>query len=106
MPTVTPEWLEEHRGQGETVTVLDVREEVETVMEPLPGAPLPGARHIPLNEVVEHMDELDTERLTVVVCAAGTRSARAVEMLRAAGFTGRLASLEGGARAWRERRRH
>ena len=46
------------------------------------------------------MGELDASRLTVVVCAAGVRSARAIEALKAAGYPGRLLNLEGGMRAW------
>ena len=36
----------------------------------------------------------------MVVCAAGVRSARAIEALRAAGYPGRLLNLEGGMKAW------
>ena len=46
------------------------------------------------------MDELDADRPTVVVCASGVRSARAIEALRAAGYPGRLLNLEGGMKAW------
>ena len=75
--------------------LLDVREDVEVALEPLEGA-----LHIPLREVVARMDELDEDRPTVVVCAAGVRSARAIEALRAAGCPGRLLNLEGGMKAW------
>ena len=75
--------------------LLDVREDVEVALEPMEGA-----LHIPLREVTAHMDELDPGRLTVVVCAAGVRSVRAIESLKAAGYPGRLLSLEGGIRAW------
>ena len=75
--------------------LLDVREDVEVALEPLEGA-----LHIPLREVAARMDELDGDRPTVVVCAAGVRSVRAIEALRAAGYSGRLLSLEGGMRAW------
>ena len=75
--------------------LLDVREDVEVALEPMAGA-----RHIPLREVVARMDELDEDRPTVVVCAAGIRSARAIEALRAAGYTGRLVNLDGGVKAW------
>ena len=73
--------------------LLDVREDVEVALEPLEGA-----LHIPLREVAARMDELDGDRPTVVVCAAGVRSARAIEALRAAGYPGRLLNLEGGMR--------
>lgn len=75
--------------------LLDVREDVEVALEPLEGA-----LHIPLQEVAARMDELDGDRPTVVVCAAGVRSARAIEALRAAGYPGRLLNLDGGMRAW------
>ena len=75
--------------------LLDVREDVEVALEPMEGA-----LHIPLREVVARMDELDPGRLTVVVCAAGVRSARAIEALKAAGYPGRLLNLEGGMKAW------
>ena len=79
--------------------LLDVREDVEVALEPMGGA-----LHIPLREVVARMDELDGDRPTVVVCAAGVRSARAIEALKAAGYPGRLLNLEGGMRAWGSRR--
>ena len=75
--------------------LLDVREDIEVALEPMEGA-----LHIPLREVTAHMDELDPGRLTVVVCAAGVRSARAIEALKAAGYPGRLLNLEGGMKAW------
>ena len=80
---------------AEPPALLDVREDVEVALEPLEGA-----LHIPLREVEARMGELDPDRPTVVVCAAGVRSARAIEALRAAGYTGRLLNLEGGMKAW------
>ena len=80
---------------AEPPALLDVREDVEVALEPMVGA-----RHIPLREVVARMDELDEDRPTVVVCAAGVRSARTIEALRAAGYPGRLLNLEGGMKAW------
>ena len=75
--------------------LLDVREDVEVALEPMKGA-----LRIPLREVVARMDELDEDRPTVVVCAAGVRSARAIKALSAANYPGRLINLEGGMKAW------
>ena len=80
---------------AEPPALLDVREDVEVALEPMEGA-----LHIPLREVAARMGELDPSRPTVVVCAAGVRSARAIEALRAAGYPGRLLNLEGGMKAW------
>ena len=74
-----------------------MREDIEVALEPMEGA-----LHIPLREVTAHMDKLDPGRLTVVVCAAGVRSARAIEALTAAGYTGALTNLAGGMKAWNE----
>lgn len=38
----------------------------------------------------------------MVHCAVGVRSARAIEALTAAGYTGTLTNLVGGMRAWNE----
>ena len=84
---------------AESPALLDVREDVEVALEPMVGA-----LHIPLREVAARVGELDPGRLTVVVCAAGVRSARAIEALKAAGYPGRLLNLEGGMRAWGSRR--
>ena len=80
---------------AEPPALLDVREDIEVALEPMEDA-----LHIPLREVAARMDELDGDRPTVVVCAAGVRSVRAIEALRAAGYSGRLLNLEGGMRAW------
>ncbi len=93
--TVSAAELRQLLAGAEPPALLDVREEIEVTLEPMEGA-----LHIPLREVVARMDELDVACTTVVVCAAGIRSARAIEALRAAGYTGRLVNLDGGVKAW------
>ena len=93
--TVSAAELRQLLAGAEPPALLDVREEIEVTLEPMEGA-----LHIPLREVVARMDELDVARTTVVVCAAGIRSARAIEALRAAGYTARLVNLDGGVKAW------
>ena len=85
------------RLPGGAYTLLDVREPDEVEADAIAGS-----LRIPLGEVVERMDELDPGRETIVHCAAGVRSARAIEALTAAGYTGALANLAGGMRAWNE----
>ncbi|WP_454931273.1 molybdopterin-synthase adenylyltransferase MoeB [Actinomyces israelii] len=85
------------RAPGSTYTLLDVREPSEVAIDAIEGS-----LRIPLGEVVERMGELDPGRETVVHCAAGVRSARAIEALTAAGYTGALTNLAGGMKAWNE----
>lgn len=87
--------LREQIETGTAPAVLDVREDVEVELRAFAGS-----RHIPLGEVVERLGELDPARPTVVLCAAGVRSLRAIEALRAAGYPGELINLEGGLRSW------
>ena len=80
---------------GGTYTLLDVREPSEVAEEAIEGS-----LRIPLGEVVARMGELDASRETVVHCGGGTRSARAIDALRAAGYEGRLVNFAGGMRGW------
>lgn len=80
---------------GRDLTVLDVREPVEVALDPFPGA-----LHIPLAEVTGRMGELEPARPTLVLCAKGIRSARAIQVLRQAGYTGDLTNVAGGMAAW------
>jgi rhodanese-related sulfurtransferase len=47
---------------------------------------IPGARHLPLEELAERSGELDSDRPVVLYCRGGTRSSMAAEALEGAGF--------------------
>lgn len=74
--------------------VLDVREPHEWEIVALDGATL-----IPLGTLPARLGELDPARSIVTMCHKGTRSMRALELLRAAGFAD-VRSLRGGVDAW------
>ena len=46
------------------------------------------------------MSELDPARPTAVICAAGVRSAKAIQALTTAGYVGELVNVTGGMKAW------
>lgn len=79
---------------GDAPTVLDVRNRSEWA-----GGHVPGARHIPLPELPQRLDEIPRDRPLVVGCQAGGRSFIATTLLRRAGF-GPVANLAGGYAAW------
>ncbi|MGW1175377.1 MBL fold metallo-hydrolase [Kitasatospora sp. NPDC002543] len=60
---------------------------------------IPGARLVPLPELLARLGELPTERPLTVVCAGGNRSSVAASVLRARGFE--ATDLRGGFAAWR-----
>lgn len=93
---ITVEDLKELRDAGADFVLLDVREANEVAVSHL------GGRHIPLGQLAAHIDELDRDAHVVVHCRSGGRSAKAVEMLRGAGF-GNAWNVQGGMLAWAER---
>ncbi|TXK18571.1 ThiF family adenylyltransferase [Homoserinibacter sp. GY 40078] len=74
--------------------LLDVREPWE-----VEAAALPGATVIPLGELPARIAELDPGLPTVVYCHHGVRSARALDLLRQAGFAD-ARHLRGGIDSW------
>lgn len=77
------------------VQLIDVRQPDEFAF-----AKIPGAKLIPLGEVISRMKELDPTREAIISCKMGGRSARAIEALRASGYTGKMRNLRGGITAW------
>jgi rhodanese-related sulfurtransferase/rubrerythrin len=61
---------------------------------------VPGAKLIPLDDLPEHLEELDPSKPTLVYCAAGVRSRAGASILTRAGFA-EAYSMEGGIRAWK-----
>ena len=57
---------------------------------------------IPLSDLPNRVNELDSSREIVAYCKVGGRSARAVDFLRTAGFK-KVKNLVGGIDAWAQR---
>jgi molybdopterin/thiamine biosynthesis adenylyltransferase/rhodanese-related sulfurtransferase len=79
---------------GEHLRLIDVREPHELEISQIPGAQL-----IPLGQLAARLSELDSAEEIVLFCKAGTRSARALEVLLSAGFR-KVKNLKGGINAW------
>jgi adenylyltransferase/sulfurtransferase len=80
--------------ESSNIHLIDVREPHELAI-----SRLEGAHNIPLGELASHLDELDSAQEIVLFCKSGTRSARALEILRSAGFR-KVKNLRGGINAW------
>lgn len=90
------EELRDRLERGERPQLVDVREAHEWEIGNLGPA---GARLIPLGELGDRVEELDRGADLVVYCRTGSRSALAVEFLRAQGFE-RARNLAGGINDW------
>ncbi|HKP45717.1 MAG TPA: molybdopterin-synthase adenylyltransferase MoeB [Pyrinomonadaceae bacterium] len=92
---ITATELKQRLDRGDDLQVIDVREPNEYDI-----ARMPNTKLIPLAQVVNRMDEIDPARETVVHCKGGVRSAKAIEALTRAGYSGELLNLKGGITAW------
>ncbi|MEM7467944.1 MAG: MBL fold metallo-hydrolase [Pseudomonadota bacterium] len=88
------QWCDEHLAD---VQIVDVREGEEFTG---PLGHIPDAIHIPLGQLADRVDELDTAKPIVTVCRAGGRSVQAMVLLKRAGVK-RIANLTGGMLRWR-----
>ena len=92
---LTPRQFLERRSQGTQMTLLDVREDWEIRLAPVPTQHV----HIPMGQISERIGELDPGATTVVICRSGGRSAEVAHYLATRGFEP-VFNLAGGILAW------
>ena len=93
--TLTPEEFVKRRADGVAMTLVDVREDWETQLAPVPAELL----HIPMGQVAARLAEIDRGKATVVICRSGGRSLQVATYLEAQGFPS-VFNLTGGILAW------
>ncbi|MFT7144673.1 MAG: rhodanese-related sulfurtransferase [Alphaproteobacteria bacterium] len=76
--------------------LLDVREHDEVASTPMAGMPFV---HIPMNDVPQQLSQIDEDKMIVVFCLAGGRSAKVCEYLISQGYQN-VSNLTGGMLAW------
>ena len=91
---ITVKELKERMDRGDAPTLIDVREPHERAICSIPGAEL-----IPAAQFVHRLGEFEKDAEIVVHCKSGGRSGRAVEIMKARGFTN-ARNLAGGVLAW------
>jgi molybdopterin/thiamine biosynthesis adenylyltransferase/rhodanese-related sulfurtransferase len=94
VPTISVKELKAKMDNGETFTLIDVREPFEYDI-----AHIAASRLIPLGELETRIDELPRAGTLVLQCHTGGRSEHATRLLREAGFDNAV-NLEGGIDAW------
>jgi rhodanese-related sulfurtransferase len=92
---LTPRQFLDRRSAGDALTLVDVREEWETQLSPVPSPHV----HIPMGQIAERLAELNPAEPTVVICRSGGRSLEVARFLSARGF-GSVFNLAGGILAW------
>jgi rhodanese-related sulfurtransferase len=96
MKSVTPQQLNEWKRLGTSFQLIDIREEHEVAEESMQGL------HIPMDEVIARVSELETDKPVVIHCKSGRRSTALVHMLERKFALQNLYTLEGGISAYLE----
>ena len=94
MDEITPLELKARMDRGDDIFILDVREPHEFDIARIPGSTL-----IPLGQVAQRVDELNSTADIIVHCKMGGRSAKAQGILKEMGFS-RVTNLAGGITRW------
>jgi sulfur-carrier protein adenylyltransferase/sulfurtransferase len=95
VPEITVNELKQKLDNSEDINVLDVREPHEYEVANI------GVRLIPLGELPQRLAELEQDDILAIHCKTGARSARAVKLLKDAGFQN-VYNVKGGITAWSE----
>jgi adenylyltransferase/sulfurtransferase len=96
-PETTVEELKTRMDRGDRFFLIDVREPQEYQICRIPGSTL-----IPLGDLPTRLPALEGRDDIIVHCKSGVRSAKAVKLLREAGFRN-AKNLKGGISAWIDR---
>lgn len=91
---ILPLDVQERIKRGESLQIIDVREDSEVAQ-----GKIPGAKHIPLGQIPARVNEIDPNREAIMVCRSGGRSGRACEFLMQSGYQ-HVKNMMGGMSAW------
>jgi rhodanese-related sulfurtransferase len=92
---ITPREFLDRRNGGAEMTLVDVREDWETTLAPVPA----DLVHIPMGQIEDRLGELDPQQEIVLICRSGGRSLEVAHFLASQGF-GSIYNLVGGILAW------
>ena len=85
IPTLE-KWIEEQRD----FQLIDVRNPYEFERDNI------GGINIPLDDLLENIDEINLEKTIIFCCQTGLRSAKAIELLKSVSIEGTFLNLRGG----------
>ena len=91
---ITVKELKNKFDKDEDFMLLDVRNIQEVLF-----SKINGSIHIPMNEIMKRINELDSNKEIIIQCKSGKRSARVCEYLMTQNFKN-VKNLTGGIIAW------
>ena len=94
MKEITPKELKEKLDAGETIQIIDIRENYEVESGNI------GGDHIRMAEVMDQCDKIRKDCMVVIHCKSGARASAMVYALETAKGFENVYHLEGGIAAW------
>tara|TARA_B100001758_G_C17783458_1_gene291046 strand:- start:170 stop:490 length:321 start_codon:yes stop_codon:yes gene_type:complete len=91
---ITVKELKHKFDNNEDFMLLDVRNIQEVLF-----SKINGSIHIPMNEIMDRINELDSNKEIIIQCKSGKRSARVCEYLMTQNFNN-VKNLKGGIISW------
>ena len=95
---ITPENAAKALEENATI-LIDVREDYETGLE---WIPLERVAYHPMSVILDRLPSISKEQNIIVVCRAGVRSSKVVNLLNMQGYPN-AANLDGGIEAWKDK---
>jgi sulfur-carrier protein adenylyltransferase/sulfurtransferase len=92
---ITVKEVKKMLDNNEAFQFIDVREKAEVEVASI------GAMNIPMGEVMDNLDKISKEKMTIVHCRSGARSAAICNALLNAGYSN-VYNMKGGIKAWAE----
>jgi adenylyltransferase/sulfurtransferase len=96
MDSISALELKERLDKGEQIQLIDVREAYELEIAKI------GGLHIPMNEILANVDKIPRDKMVVVYCRSGKRSASVIGALEERFGFENLYNLDGGILEWQE----
>jgi len=81
-------------NNNEDFSLIDVRENKE-----LKISKISQAIHIPMNAIPDNLNQISSEKMIIIMCKSGGRSAKVCEYLSAQGYSN-IYNLKGGIISW------
>ncbi|MCK6258120.1 rhodanese-like domain-containing protein [Fictibacillus sp. KIGAM418] len=91
--TITPEEVKSKLKKGETISLIDVREDEEVA-----EGKISEAKHIKMMEVPNRLDEINKDEEHILICRSGKRSENVAHFLQENGY--KVKNMVGGMMAY------
>ena len=97
MKVICPKECRDRIARGESIEIIDIREQYEYDFCNI------GSKHIPMAEVMNRAVELESTEMIVVMCRTGKRAEAMANLLECETALKEVWILEGGLAGWREK---